>query len=373
MAFQIKDFSSVTASLINWMRSAQKKITDFNVGSVIRTMLEAIAAEIDELYQQMFSGLREAIPVSVYNSFDFPAIPAIPASGMIEVTIQTSATSVVISQGTVFSPASGGVTYQSLQNVTISPGGNVASVAVAATVAGLSGNIPAETVFTLSPSPTGFVSAENPSPFINGVDQESDESRKVRFRDYIQSLSRGTTSAILYGLRQAFLTDAAGNQIERVVNASLVEPWILDDLEPVGLVNCYVYNGIGSTSSALVARAREVVYGYYDVNNNPIPGWKAAGTKAEVAAATETAVAVTGVITPLAGYDGDDLADQATDAITAYIQKLNIGEAALKAEIYRIGMNIPGVYNFAISAPSADTSAAISVKLIPGTMGITAA
>ncbi len=64
MAFQIKDFASIAAAMINYLRASQDRVTDFEPGSVARTMLEATAAELDELYQQLFHGIREAIEVS---------------------------------------------------------------------------------------------------------------------------------------------------------------------------------------------------------------------------------------------------------------------------------------------------------------------
>ena len=66
MSFQIKDFLSIVASMVNYMRGATSKITDYNVGSVARTMVEAPAIEIDQLYQQMLFGLRDAIPTATY-------------------------------------------------------------------------------------------------------------------------------------------------------------------------------------------------------------------------------------------------------------------------------------------------------------------
>ncbi len=56
--FQVKDFRSIVASMVNHVRATTTKITDFRVGGVARTLLEAPAIEIDELYQQMFNGLR---------------------------------------------------------------------------------------------------------------------------------------------------------------------------------------------------------------------------------------------------------------------------------------------------------------------------
>lgn len=357
--------------MINLMKSTQRKVTDFNVGSIVRSILEAVAAELDELYQQMFSGLKEAIPVSVYNSFDFPALPALPSGGLIRVTITSSGSPIAIPIGTVFTPSSGGVAYTSLQSVTIAPAGTTADVPVAANIAGLTGNIAASTTFVLSPVPTNFVSATNLSPFINGADVESEDDRKVRFRDFVKNLARGTVSGVVYGLKQAFLTDANGNQIERVVFASLLEPWITDGAQPIGLVNCYVHNGIGSTSSTLVTKARDVVFGSYATDGTPIPGYKGAGVKVVVAAATEVTVAVTAALTVLDGYVEATIALQAAAAISAYIQRRDNGEPVLKAEIVRIVMNIPGVYNFVPSAPASDVTATKAQKLMPGTITIT--
>lgn len=373
MAFQIKDFSSIAASMINLSRSIQNKITDFNVGSKMRTLLEASAAELDELYQQMLIGLREAIPVAVYSSFNFELLPAVPASGLVTVTIASSDTPIVITAGTIFAPSSGGTTYASIGNITIQPTITVASVPVAATASGVSSNLPASTTFTLNPPPTGFVSATNAAPFINGADDEKEDERKIRFNAYIQTLSKGTVPAIKYGLKTTFLTDAQGNQIERVVYANVVEPWVTDILQPISLVNGYIHNGIGSTSSPLVDRATQIIYGYYDENNKPISGYKAAGVKVVIAAATETAVNVTGTIVAQTGFDVVVLIAQAAQDVRLYLQKLDIGQKSVKSELIALIMNIPGVYNVTLSAPASDTTAAANIKLMPGTIALTAA
>lgn len=359
--------------MMNWMRATQRKVTDFNVGGIARTLVEAPAAEVDELYQQIFIGLKEAIPVSVYHSFEFDALPAAPASGLVTVTVTSAASAIVISAGTTFVPATGGVQYQAIQNVTISPGNTTVDVAVAAVDPGLAGNIPAETEFTLSPSPTGFISAENGAAFINGADAETEESRKARFRSYIQSLSRGTVPSLHYGMRTAFLADAAGNPIERVIYTSVVEPHEEDEEEEPGYVNCYIHNGVGSTSVQLVNRARTVLYGYYDANNNAVPGWKAAGTRVTVAAATEVPLNVTGTVSVLAGYSGSELAAQATIAVRTYILSLGIGQAALYSDLIAMIKQIAGIYDVTLSSPSANTTADSDEKLMPVTITITAA
>ena len=371
MAFQVKDFASITASCINWMKATTAKITDFNVGAVVRTMIEAIAAEIDELYQQMFIGIKEAIPVAVYNSFNFSALTATPAIGLVRVSITPSATATLISAGTSFNVTGNPTMYVSTSDVTIAAGSTYGDVPIACAVAGSAGNQASGAAFTVSPAPSGLVSATNLSAIASGTDNETDDDRKVRFTAFVSSLNRGTIAALKYGLQTAFLTDASGNTIEHVATSSVVEPWIADNTQPVGLVNCYIHNGVGSTSGALVAQANKVIYGYYDANGNAVPGWKAAGVNVQVYAATETTVAVTAALTAVSGYDKPTLVIAVTSAINSYLLSLPIGQPALEAEIVTLAMNTLGVANFVMTAPASDVAAAANVKLMPGTFTIT--
>lgn len=369
--FQTKDFVSITASMINLMRSTQQRITDFTVGSVSRTLVEATAAELDETYQQFFFGLKEAIPVSVYNSFDFAAIDAVPASGLIRVSITVSTSDTLISAGSTFTLTTSATSYASAQDVVIAAGETFADVLVTATEPGTIGNVPAGQSFTVNPTLEGFVSAQNLSPFMNGINAETPDDRKLRFNAFVQSLNRGTVAALEYGLKTTQLLDAGGNLIERVVAVSVYEPWKDDPNQPISLVKCYVHNGVGATSSALVNRAREVTYGYYDDLGTAVPGWKAAGVKVEVYAATEQSVAVTGVLTALPGYDKPTLVSSATQAVFAYIQGLDIGAEAVLSEIIRLIKDMEGVYDFVPSAPLANVAADKTTKLMPGAITIT--
>lgn len=371
MAFQIKDFASISASMVNWMKAATKKVTDFNIGSVVRTLVEAVATEIDELYQQMWIGLREAIPVSVFNSFQFARIEAVPAGGLVRVTVTSSAAAVTVAAGTVFTTPGTQVAYTSTEEKSIAAGNTFVDVPVVAGTAGIVGNMAANQAFTLNPAPTNYVSSINQTAFINGVNEESDDARLLRFQAYIASLNRGTVAAVEYGLKTTVLTDTAGNVTERVVSAKVIEPWIADNTQPVSLVNCYVHNGSGGTSAGLVAKARSVVYGYTETNGVKIPGWKAAGVQVEVFAATEQTLAVAAVLTAAAGYVKATLVTAANTAIAEYIRSLPIGDTAVRSEIVAIAMNIDGVYNFVTSAPAGDTAVAASIKLMPGVITIT--
>lgn len=358
MAFQLKDFTSIVASMINWMKSTQNKVTDFNEGSIARTLVEAPAAEIEELYRRMFDGLKEAIPVATYNSFDFNALPAKTTSGLVRVLIGSQPSPVVILAGTTFTYQNGPVTYASASDVTIPSGNTFADVLVSASQAGSIGNVQANTQFTPSPVPTGFVSASNLAAWVNGTDAETDDQRKLRFAAYVQTLTRATVVAIEFGLGTVNLTDSQGNVIERVVSSQVVEPYETDNTQPVGLILCYIHNGVGNTSSALVAQAVKVLYGYTDTNGTKVPGWKAAGTHVNVFAATELLLNLTGTVTALPGYDQPTLAASATQTAIAYITGLGVGQGFEVSEVIKQVKLITGVDDFIpndVPAPATPT------------------
>ena len=378
MAFQIKNFVSIVASMINRMKVTQTVLTDFNVGAVNRTLVEAPAIELDELYQQMFNGLKEAIPVSIYQAFNFPPLPARAATGTIQVTIAVASATTVINAGTAFTSAASANAYTATGITIIPVGGTLANVPVAATSIGSLTNLVQGVAFTMTPSPSGFVSAINPAPFINGQDAETADAQQARFAAYIASLPRGIITALYYGLSLATVLDTNGNVIERVAYSNVVEPWLTDNTQPVSLVNCTIHNGVGNTSAALLAAAQKVIYGYYDANGNAVPGYKGAGVKVPIAIATEVPANVAGVITPLAGISLTDqvisgvsvpgLNTLANSAIFTYLQSRPIGQAALMAEITAIVMGIPGVYNYAPSLPAADVTVSPTQKIMPGSI-----
>lgn len=371
--FQIKNFTSIVGAIINHMRGTQSRITDFNVGGVARTLIESPAVEIDELYQQMWSGLKEAIPVATFNSFSFSALPSVPAAGLITVTITVQATNTLIPGGTAFTSSLVSTVYVSETDVIIAAGNTVASVLVAATTAGAATNIGAALSFAMTPVPAGFVSAINPGAFTSGADLETPDQRLQRFQEYISTLARGTIASIIRGAKTTILYDSNGLIIERVVAAALIEPYVADHTQPIGLINLYIHNGVGSTSGSLVTRAAQIVYGYTDSSGTKIPGWQAAGVTVVTAAASEVAVTMTGVLTPAPGYAAADLIPIASAVLADYALALDLGQPFLFGKAVALVIDIAGVGNFVFSAPLADVTATKSQKIMPGTITVTPA
>lgn len=375
MAFQIKDFKSIVASMINVMRASTKRITDFNVGSVARTLLEAPAIEMDQLYQEMFHGLKEAIPVATYTSFDFGLLPASPATGVLTFYAGGgSAEDILIPSGTQAKNATTGKLYRTTADAIISVGATQVSVSGVSEEVGADTNCDANAILEIVGSIQGVVGVANLTPFRNGSDIESEEERKLRFQSFISTLNRGTTAALRYGASTAVVKDVNDQVIEQAALIGIIEPYEEDPAANLpGFVQIYVHNGTGSTSLTLVSAAQKVIDGYYTVDGTPVPGWKSAGVKVSCFAASEVAVNVTGTITILPGYQSSDVLATATTIVRDYLLGLNVGKEAILAEIIERIMAIPGVYNVALSVPSADIIIIKSQKIMPGTVTLSAA
>ena len=375
MAFMLKDFRSIVASMVNVMRSSQRKITDFNVGSVARTLVEAPAIELDQLYQEMFHGLKEAIPVATYNSFNFEKLPAAPATGVLTFYATGGHTeAILVPSGTLAKNETTNKLYQTTRDLLIPVGATQGSVSGVATEAGLSTNCGANAILVIIGSIAGVSGVSNITPFTGGRDLESDEERKLRFGAYITTLNRGTLAAVNYGAGTAEVRDENDLVVERVAFISIIEPYEDDPVANLpGFLQVYVHNGTGGTTPALVTEVQKVIDGYYDADGVPVPGWKAAGVVVSCFAAGEVVLPVTAVLTLLPGFQSAAVLSEATTAVRSYLLGLSCGKQAILNEIIERIMAVPGVYNVAVSAPTADTSVLRSQKIMPGVIALTAA
>lgn len=366
--------------MINRMKATQTVITDFEPGAVGRTLVEAPAIEIEELYQQAFNIVTAAIPVSVYNSFNFQALQAQAATGPIRTSITAQPVDVLISAYTQFLSASTSAVYAATADITIPAGSTYADVPVAAVSTGTSTNLAEGTSFTTAPAIPGFVSAINLQPFVNGRDLETDDERLIRFNAYISTLSRATVPAVEYGLSTVAVSDSSGNVTEQVKLYKVVEPYLTDNTQPIALVNAYIHNGIGNTSSALLAQAKKIIAGYTASDGTKVPGYKAAGIPVNISIATEVPLNIAGVITLIDNetYNFATVKSNAQAAVYAYLQGLDISDtaslsqaSAVNAEIVSLVKAVDGVFDFELTAPTANTSVAVGSKIMPGTFAFT--
>jgi len=195
-AFYLKRFEQALATMMGWFYGNQSKVTDQTVGAVARTLLEASAIEIEELYQQMANAIEAAQAEGTYAAFSFSRLPAKKATGTVTFTGTPASTvgvgTSVATEATATVPA---VQFVVTAEVTI-PGGGSVDAPVEAILEGTEGNVDAGTITRLLSIVPGVSSIANAAKLTNGRDIESATERADRFARYIASLSQATEDAI---------------------------------------------------------------------------------------------------------------------------------------------------------------------------------
>lgn len=271
--FQTKSFADISQSMIEAMRNAQKKVTDFSVGSVSRTILEAPAAEIEALYLRMALGLQDAIPAAIYGAFDFDVRDPMPSSGTVTITFDSpTVTQIVIPAGTDMLASASGLYFRIIDRVVVPIGSTSIAVTVVCRTVGTVGNVAPNAISTFrvfNLLPTYSVTH---AAFTSGQDIESEDSRRSRFAAYLLSISRGTLAAVRYGAMTAKVLDEDGNVQEYVSRIGLEEfP---------GLVKVYLRGSAGDPSRELLSEAKRIVDGFIDpVTGLAIDGYRPAGVE----------------------------------------------------------------------------------------------
>lgn len=363
MAFQIKDFASIVASQINHARQVTDKVTDFQPGSVVRTLMEAPAVEVEELYLQFFLGLREAIPVATFLSFGFDRLPAARARGFVSVSVSTALNAdLLVPRGTEFT-SSDGRTYISSEPVVWPAGTNVIRIPIEATSSGLAGNIAAGAIVS-SPFFDDAFSISN-TQISSGRDEESDREREARFADFVESLSRGTVVACEYAVRQARVIDSDGNIDEYVTR--------IGTLENPGYVRIFAYSSRGVPSAALITDAQRRLDGWKDGTTGVVtPGFRAAGVRVDALPMVERVVDASIGVSMFPGYSlSNAVKQQMSDVFATAVRGVLPGEVLQIGTLVELLLSVAGV-RAVVPAVNENIVCAVHEALIPGTLNVSA-
>lgn len=365
MAFRVKTFIQIASDMLAHMRAAQRRISDFNVGSVNRVMLEAPAAEIDELYQSYTRGLIEAIPVAIYRSFDFELQEAVSASGLVRFSaVPGHSEPVVIRVG--FLVAAGGLQYQVAAEAVIPVGQLTVDVLVVCRTKGVEGNAQPDTITSLVSSAVDLQGVTNPAALSNGRGMETDEERKLRFNEYVRTLARGTPASCVYAARQARLVDSStGFILERVTRAELQET--------PGHTDMWIHNGAGNTSDALLKRATDLVLGGWSdpITGLPVAGYDAVGARLDVLKMAEIPVSATLQVQVPTAARTEAMRAKIIAAVSGAIRAVRSGESLLPIDLVNAALALRApVQGAEVSAPVLAVACPIKAVLVPGTITI---
>lgn len=297
----------------------------------------AVAAAIEGVYQHQQWLARQILPDTAdadflerwANLYGLARLPAAAATGTIAFSGTVAA---AIPVGTEARTAAG-VAYQTTAAGVIG-GGGTASVAAQAVAAGAAGNAAAATPLSLTSAPAGVQSAASSGAMTGGADAESDLELLTRLLARIQAPPHG-------GAKHDYIAWA-------LAVPGVAAAYCYPQRRGIGTVDVVIAADGGLPSVELVAAVQAVIDEARPVTADAL----ALGPSA-------VPVAVTGTLTLAGGYTLAAVAAQVTADLTAYFATLAPGDTAYLSRIRAVISDTPGVVDYALTAPTANTATVV--------------
>lgn len=336
MPFNTPDFTAIRDAIL---RDVANQIPEANVALdgdyAIRA--NAVAAAIEGLYQHQQWITRQILPDTADPDFlerwaslyGLARLPAAAATGTIAFSGTVAA---AIPVGTEARTAAG-IAYQTTAAGAIG-GGGTATVAAQAVAAGAAGNAAATTVLSLTSAPAGVQSAAESGAMTGGSDAESDLELLTRLLARIQAPPHG-------GAKHDYIAWA-------LAVPGVAAAYCYPQRRGIGTVDVVIAADGGLPSVELVAAVQAVIDEARPVTADAL-----------VLGPTAVPVAVTGTLTLAGGYSLGTVAAQAATELAAYFATLAPGDTAYLQRIRAVISDTPGVIDFALSAPTANTTTVV--------------
>lgn len=330
-----KRFADILRDLFDGIIVVGGKMTDFNIGSVARTILEAAAAVMEELWFMLEWFVdRFFLATSEGEWLDRRLGDILMkrkagkyAAG--EITVGRDSPSPIgslIPKGTIWQTDSG-IEYETTIEASLLAGMVALDIPAQCRIVGAAGNQPQDT--PLNQAGVAIVGLEwgRIKQMGGGLDTETDTAFVNRVPDYLASLSRAVQAAI----RTAALA------VPGVRTVTLAENQPQD-----GWFTVYVDDGGGSASPALlaaVAAAVEEVRGFT--------------IRYLITTATRRWVELELQVSAKDGYIQAEVGTAVRTAIVAMINSLAMGQQLLLLDLYAVIRAVDGVANARIISPTA--------------------
>lgn len=333
--FKPKLHADILKDMVDWVISHTNKITDFNDGSINKSILDAVSIALEEVYFGIMLGWTSAMRVALQNSLSFGKKSGQKSTGNIVFSRSTLATQdYFISTGTIVATADG-IRFITTQDGYILIGNTYSgNISIEAEEEGISGNVESNTIIQLVSMPIGIETVDNSASTSNGVDEESDDDYAVRFQYYLQGLTKTTPPGIQGGAMEVAGVHEA--KLRRIL---------------LGILNLYIDDGSGGANQALLDSVINKIEGDGTLNN---PGYRPAGVLINYASAIKVVFNPTITIYYNSDEDPDTLKPIVEQDVSNYINKLKIGEDVILSKITDIIMSVIGVEDVVISIPSSN-------------------
>lgn len=307
--FTPKSFKEILNDMVGWVTLTTDQLTNFRVGSIIRTLLEAVAIELEQVYFQTKKLFRYGISEAIYTSFDFQKEPAKSSTGQVKLVFQTPLPrNLVLPKGFLFStqPSNEQATlrFETPNEYVISTGATEAYVNVVCTTPGLVGNIESMAIKYCITPVLEISQVYNDLPFYDGADEESIEDRKRRFSMFIQTLTRGTLASVRYAVVKT----------EGVAGAYLYE-------KP-GVIYVYAHDSLGQLPDELKQAITDSVHEY-----------KSGGIQVVILPVTRKEIQVSVSILLRYGSNLEYYQKLVQDTVSAYINSMPVSRGVTNSEL----------------------------------------
>lgn len=349
MGLKIKNASEILKNAITYVTHTTRKITDFSVGSVVRTLLESVSLQIEEFYFKMYDAILYAIENSIFNAFGFSIIPEEYTSGDITLEFKNVLTSEIkFASGSTFCTSSsiGAIKYYSLTKDVIAPiGSNKVILPVKCTVSGVIGNTSENSISIMVTANTLVSKVYNELPFTNGRAAETKAERKARFKKFISNLVRGTAGSIEY----------AASTVSGITGV------YVDDSN-IGIVKVYCHDANGDLSDTLKQAVKAAVDEY-----------RSAGVEVEILSVIKRLVDIEVNVILNQDYDPDLYKTTISTAISTYMYEFQVNQAFYITNLIKYLMNLDdlAVVDVEVIEPDSKIPASTQVLLRPGLVKVT--
>lgn len=342
--------TDITAEAVATLLTATNQATNLNIGSNIRSILDAVGAECALIEQEITDQVQQAILNVGYQIWEITPLPAVASVYQLQFT-NTTANPVPVAQGTTIGIQNSSLLWSLQTPITIPAqlGGTPGSITAngICNVSGSQTNVPVNTISVLT-NPISGVSVTNSSAqaIVPGADAETQSQTQARLANKKASVHRGDNNAIEVGALTSKLYDSSGNITEEIAKAKCI------DL-PTGDSITFVVNSVNSLSSALQIQTQQIINGYTDAQGIKHTGYKAAGVSSTVTLATLNPVNIAVAILPLPGFIYNDIIPQVLTTISNFFAGLDIEQSFSLGSFILALRTTPGVADVAVSTPSA--------------------
>lgn len=350
---EVMDEGTILETLIDYFRTAQTNITDFNEGSEARNQLGAVALSQYELYYYI-GFLYEMTFVqtskgdyldSKGKEFNCYRLTANKATGTITLSIDDPLpTDLIIEAGNIVTCSSNyELTFTLDDDITILAGQTSATGPITSDTGGINGNVAIGVIDTLEENTTGEnITVTNSAALTGGTETEEDENYRARILEAGKATAMGNIAWY-----KSIVNGITGVHDSLVINTPFDENFTMI---------IYVNGESKPTPDALITTIEEV----FSTETNII-----GGMSLQISKPSYTVQNITADVTIQSGYSFSTVQANIISNITAYFQGgtttyenifpgLNIGDNIIVSVIQMIIGNTEGVLDFTLTSPTSN-------------------